>query len=330
MEKQLKLLNKKFMNKQCRIKNLPISFFSIAMGLSGLTIATQKAVEIFGISKIYSTSLLFFTLIIFLIISSLYLLKILFWRQKVEAEFNNPIAINFFPTFTISLLLLSIAFLSINLEISKYLWYSGTILHFLITLTIIGTWMHHDKFKIGHLNPSWFIPAVGNIIVPVAGVTHFHPELSWFFFSVGLFLWIILITIFFYRIFFHEYLTEKLTPTLFILIAPPSVGFISYFKLTGEINDFSKLLYYFALFLTILMFTQIKVHQRIKFYLSWWAYSFPLAAITIATAVMYHELKLDMFKYLFLVLLIIVSLLLLFLIMRTIYAITKKGICVEE
>lgn len=318
------------MNKISQIKNFPVSFFSIIMGLSGLTIALQKAVDIFNIPKIIPLYVLYFSVSAFSILTLFYLLKILLSCQEVIAEFNHPIKINFFPTFSINLLLLSVAFLPVSLDISKYFWYSGTILHFIITLLIIGAWMHHDKFKITHMNPSWFIPAVGNILIPVAGVTHAHSELSWFFFSLGLFFWIILLTIFFYRIFFHEALTEKLIPTLFILIAPPAVGFISYFKLTGEINDFSRILYYFAVFLTVLMATQLKIHSKIKFYLSWWAYSFPLAAISIATALMYHETKIIAYKYIFLVLLTSLVLLVLLLFLKTISAITNRQICIEE
>jgi len=117
---------------------------------------------------------------------------------------------------------------------------------------------------------------------------------------------------------------------LFILIAPPSLGFISYFKLTGEINDFSRILYYFAIFLTILMATQLKIHSKIKYYLSWWAYSFPLAAISIATALMYNETKIIVYKYIFFVLFISLVLLILLLLFKTISAIINRKICIEE
>ena len=139
------------------------------------------------------------------------------------------------------------------------------------------------------MNPSWLIPAVGNILVPVAGVSHVSPEISWFFYSIGLILWIVLLAIFFNRIIFHKPLPERLLPTLFILIAPPSVAFLSYVKLTGFINEFTRILYYFALFLVALLCSQLKMFWKIKFYLSWWAYSFPISAVTIASIVMFHE-----------------------------------------
>jgi len=317
--------------KNNQIKNFPISFFSVVMGLSGLTISLQKAISIFGLSPIIPLIFLYLSVAIFVILSLIYLLKILLSYHEFVTEFNHPVKINFFPTFSISLILLSIAFLSFNfVEIYRYFWYIGTVINFIFTLIIINTWMHRDWFNINHMNPSWFIPAVGNILVPVSGVSHFNQELSWFFFSFGMFFWIILLAIFLYRIFFHEALIEKLTPTLFIMIAPPAIGFISYFKLSGVINDFSRILYYFAIFLTILMFTQIRIHSQIKYYLSWWAYSFPLAAVSIASALMYYETKILIYQYLFVILLLILIYIIAMLFYKTWLEIINKKICIEE
>jgi tellurite resistance protein len=36
---------------------------------------------------------------------------------------------------------------------------------------------------------------------------------------------------------------------LFILLAPPSVGFISYIGMVGELDVFARIIYYMALFL---------------------------------------------------------------------------------
>jgi len=47
-------------------------------------------------------------------------------------------------------------------------------------------------------------------------------------FAVGFILWCVLFTVIMNRIIFHNPLPQKLLPTLFILIAPPAIGFISY------------------------------------------------------------------------------------------------------
>ncbi|MGE0070749.1 MAG: C4-dicarboxylate ABC transporter, partial [Thiomonas sp.] len=40
---------------------------------------------------------------------------------------------------------------------------------------------------------------------------------------------------------------------------------------------------YVGLFTTLLLFYQLPQFRKVPFFMSWWAYSFPLAAITIAS-----------------------------------------------
>gem|GEM_PF-3239611 len=80
---------------------------------------------------------------------------------------------------------------------------------------------------------------------------------------------------------------EKLRPTMFILIAPAAITNISYIKINGNLDNFSEIMYYFAFFMLILLISQYKVFIKTRFYLSWWAYSFPISAIIIASILMY-------------------------------------------
>jgi len=117
------------------------------------------------------------------------------------------------------MILLSIALLHDAPRLSFWLWSIGTVLHLALTLYVMSSWMHHTKYEITHMNPAWFIPVVGNILVPIAGLHHAPAEVSWFFYSVGLFFWPVLTAILFYRLIFHTSLPERFVPTLFIFIA---------------------------------------------------------------------------------------------------------------
>lgn len=132
------------------------------------------------------------------------------------------------------------------------------------------------------------------------------------------------------RLIFHNPVPEKLIPTFFILFAPPVIGFIAVTKLMGGLNLFGNLLYYFAVFLFILIMFQIPLFYRIKFFLSWWAYSFPLAALAIGTFLMYHETGYPFFRILSWVLFVLLNLVIMMLIFKTIRAIANREICIEE
>jgi tellurite resistance protein len=290
----------------------------------------QKASEIFGLPVFCANFFLYLTIAIFVLLGFFYLKKMFLFPGEIKKEFRHPIKINFFPTISISFILLSIAILPINNYLSMYLWTVGIIMHLVFTLYIVSAWIQHKHFEVKHMNPSWLIPAVGNILVPISGVVHATPEISWLFFSAGLFFWFILLVLFFNRVFFHDPLPEKLLPTLFILIAPPAVGFIAYFKLTGSFNDFARVLYYFAMFTVLLLFFQFKMFSKIKFYLSWWAYSFPLAAAAISNALVYHIRQEIFYKYLFVFFLSLLSVLIVLLAYKTLTSIYRQEICIEE
>jgi len=274
-----------------RLQHMPVAFFAMIMGTAGLTLSWQKASHLLGMPLQVSQGLLALVSVLFITVAFSYGLKIKRFPELVLKEFNHPIKISFFPAFSIATLLISAAFLEVNRSLSLILWLAGAALHLGFTIHVITQWIYHPKFQIQHSTPAWFIPVVGNIIVPIAGVSHGFTEISWFFFSIGLLYWLVLKTLIFNRFLFHEPLPEKLLPTLFILIAPPAVGFISYMKLSGgDFDAFARVLYYSATFLVILLGSQVARFTRINFYLSWWAYSFPLAAYSIATQIVYEKL----------------------------------------
>jgi tellurite resistance protein len=313
-----------------RLQNFPVAWFAMIMGLGGLTVAWLRAEEILALPFSISPWLLLLSTGLFVLLAVLYSIKVVKYREAVAAEWGHPVKMNFVPTASIALILLSIAWLPTSAPYSKLLWIAGTALHLVLTLHVITQWMHHTKFEITHLNPAWFIPVVGNILVPIAGVQHAPIELSWFFFSVGLTFWPVLLAIIFNRVIFHGSLPERLMPTLFILIAPPAVGFLSYVKLTGEVDAFARVLYYAALFFTILLIAQLRWFARLKFFLSWWAYSFPLAAITIASLAMFQHTGDPLFLRLSGILLAITTVVIAGLFIRTGVAVARREICLAE
>jgi len=313
-----------------QLEHFPVAIFSMVMGISGLTLVWLKAHTVLGLPVIVGEGLRGVASILFIILLVVYGLKALRHPQSVVMEMRHPVRINFFSTISISLLLLATAYVEAAPEVALWLWGVGAVLHLSLTLAIFSSWLHHTHYAIQHANPAWFIPVVGNIIVPIAGVRLASPELSWFFFSIGLVFWIVLLTIVLYRLFFHEPLPARLTPTLFILLAPPSVGFIAYLQLNENLDAFARILYYTALFLALLLASNAMRFLRTPFFISAWAYSFPLAALTIATLTMGARQPGPVFTLLGLGLLVLVSLVVATLTMKTLIAAGQRQICVPE
>lgn len=312
-----------------RLAFFPVTTFSIIMGLTGLTIALSKFYQLKWLSELPYQIMLIITSVLFLVITASYVGKALVNFEEVKADFRHKIRINFFSAFSISLLLLSTAYHPFSHLISEILWWVGVVVHTYLMLHTISFWIQHN-FEIKFFNPAWFIPVVGNIIVPVMGVEFMPKAFSFFYFSVGAFFWIILFTIFFNRVVFHDQLPQKFIPTLFILIAPPAIGLVSYFRITGEWNLFSEFLINITYFFVLLLIFLAKSFRNLKFYISWWAFTFPLDALTIASLVAYQASKEPIYMYMSFFGLGIAVLAIIIVSVKTIKIIYKDELCVKE
>ncbi len=169
-----------------RLENFPVSFFAMVMGMAGITIAWQKCATLLHFGGSVYALLVPFTLAIFAVLSVLYGFKLLRYRKAVSRELHNPVKLNFFPAFSISLLLISIFLLPMNHSVAHGFWIVGVTVHLVFTLYVMSVWIHHEGLEVHHINPAWFIPVVGNVLVPIAGTHLGYTETSWFFFSIGI------------------------------------------------------------------------------------------------------------------------------------------------
>lgn len=324
MEKQIKIEES-----QSRLQYFPINLFASIMGLAGLSIAYQRYEQVFNLNTRIGFFLLIAAYIVFILVTVTYSVKIIKHFSAAASEFNHPLKANFFPAFSISLLLLSVGTNRFQESLAFYLFIVGAALHFILTLMMISRWFTRP-YQIVQINPTWFIPVVGNLIIPIAGIKFINIEVCWFFFSLGVFFWVVLFALIFYRFVFHDELPRKMLPTLFIFIAPPSVAFISYSKMTVHMDSFSRFLLYIAWFFVILLLSMSKEFLKLNFNISWWAYTFPLSAVTIASIVAYDLLKVPFYGRIALCLLILTSLVITVVLLKTMYAFFRNQICVPE
>jgi len=312
-----------------RLKFFPIMMYAVVMGMSGLTITYQKAHEWLGFPYVIGSLFMYITTLIFVVVTIIYIRKYLTYKMAVKKEFSHPIRINFFAAVSISMLMLAIIFKEEYSTISAAFWYPGALLHFYLTMHTISFWINGNQ-ELAHSNPAWFIPIVGNVLVPVGGVGFASTGVLMYFFSVGIFFWIILFSVILNRIIFHHQMAVKFMPTMFILIAPPAVGFIAYFKLFGVIDFFAMTLFNLALFFTFLVAFMYKNFVKIKFFISWWAFVFPIAAMAIASMLMYHKTDDSILLILSYIMVAAVTVIISIVMYQTIKHMNKEEICIQE
>ena len=313
-----------------RLSHFPVSFFAIGMGMMGLTIATHTAKTAFAAGHMASSALLGLSIVVILAVAATYALKALRHGDEVRAEWQHPIRIAFFPAISISMLLVATGLLHAAPALARPIWLVGMAAQGVLALAVISSWIGHRPFRPGQLTPAWFIPAVGNVVVPLAGAPLGYGELSWLFFSGGVMFWIVLLTLVMNRLMFHEPMPEKLVPTLMILVAPPAVAYVAWVRLTGTAGPVGQFLLSAGYVFALVVATQAGKLRRIPFALSWWALSFPLAALAIASflfarieATLAHEVV-------GVVVLLLLIAVVAGLVLRTIKAIARHEICHPE
>lgn len=313
-----------------RLAHLPVTFFAITMGLFGLALALHAAAGSYDWIETPARALLWAGLGCFAVIAGFYLAKAIRHPGAVAAEWHHPVKLAFFPTITISLLLMATAIHGYRPDLAQPVWLVGVVGQGALTIAVISGWISHRAFEVGHLTPAWFIPAVGNVIVPLAGAQMGWIETSWLFFSAGMIFWLILLVLVFNRLIFHAPIPGRLFPTLVILIAPPAVAFVSYFRLAGGVDALGHVLLNSAYVFAALVLMQVPKLMKLPFALSWWALSFPLAALSVASFVYGREAASGTHVGIGLVVLAALVLVVAGLLYRTGLAILRDEICRPE
>lgn len=313
-----------------RLENFPVTFFAVMMGLLGLALSMAAAEKAAGSAANVSQFILGAAVAVFAVLAFFYTLKLVRHPGAVRAEWNHPVRIAFFPTISISLLLLGTALAPRVPDAAYVIWSIGVAAQAMLSLSVIANWIGHRSFQPLHLSPAWFIPAVGNVLVPLAGVEFGVIELSWLFFSAGLLFWIVLLTLVMNRLIFHEPLPARLMPTLVILIAPPAVAFVAWVRLTGDVDAFARVLLNTGYVFALIVLTQAPRFFRLPFALSWWALTFPVAALSVASFVFAHETGSYGHRLIGFALTVCLAFAVATLVVRTAQAIRAKQICQPE
>ncbi len=314
---------------QQRLKFFPITIYAIVMGLSGLTMVFHRFSDLGILPYGFYYGGIAVISLLFLLFTAVYALKAIKHFGQVRIDFRHPIRINFFSAVSISLLLLATAWHPLSAGVAKPLWFFGMALHSFLMLHTISFWIEQN-FEIHSMNPAWFIPVVGNIIIPVVGVEFMPPMFNLFFYAVGIFFWLVLFTIFLNRVVFHHQMPQKFMPTLFILIAPPAVGFIAYYRITGMYDTFAQMLLLLTYFFLLLILFLWKNFFKIGFYLSWWAFTFPLTAATLATVLALNITGHGFYRVLAYFLLVVSVSVIALVTIKTVGQVVQGKICVNE
>ena len=262
----------------------PLTLYAAVSSLSGLSAAWgltgwQIGLQLKGVLGMISTA-------IFVVVSIIYALK--WWRypQIIKRDFADPIGINLFGVFFISLLIISGFLFNYDQQLGFVIWVIGTVTMSVFAWIVLSRWFGHPQNPQNAL-PVWIVPLMGILDVPLTGLRYTSPdirEVCLFFFVTALLFTAILIVVIFTRLLFQAELAAPMYPTLLLLSVPFSMSYSIYDIMTGGRADMiAAFLFYGALFMAAVFGRKIFFCMlKFQFSVSFWSVSFPLAALTLA------------------------------------------------
>lgn len=316
------------------LKVFPISLFGSVMGLSGVALGWRIAFMQFHAPFWISQAISVIAILDFMLVTAVYGMKVLrHWPQVVE-EFMHPISGSFFGTFTIALLLLSAVVTVYSRTAAEVIWVGGVVLTIAMAYISFSRLLG-QKVNILHATPAWIIPGVGVLDIPVTSADIPFPwvhQVNILSFAIGAVLALILLILIFARLIYQEPIPKKLTPSLMILLAPFSVGFLGYVDgiRHQHIDLFASMLFYFGLFLFTVLYFRVFFRKGLTFGPTWWAVSFPMAALANSSLVYAAHLHTEFMSSVSLFLLGLVSITIAWLIFRSVQFQFRGNFLVER
>ncbi len=300
------------------VKNFVPSWFASIMGTGILAITSLFYSIYIPFLKNLAYVLFYFNVILFFILLLPWIFRWIFFRKEALKDLEHPILSNFYATIAIGMLVLAADFIVIgkNIALGKIFWFLGTLLTIIFSIITPYIMFKGEHVKLDHINPAWFIPPVGLIVIPIAGsliiphVSGMMQELviflNYFGWGSGFFVYLALLAISMYRFILHKPLPNTLSPTIWINLGPIGAGTValinliknsSFLTIQEPFFVFGFLFWGFGIWWVIIAIVMtIHYIKRLKlpYAMSWWAFTFPLGAYVAAshTISLLFEIKL--------------------------------------
>jgi tellurite resistance protein TehA-like permease len=145
---------------------------------------------------------------------------------------------------------------------------------------LVGTWLN-GKVELGAVHGGYLLPTVaGGFVAASAAAAIGLKDVGWAAFGVGTLFWAVMTTMVLARLISRPPLPDALVPTLAVLVAPPAVGGLALFDLTGHVV--TPLSLAFAGLTVVLAAAQLALiprYRHLPFSLGFWSFTFPTAAV---------------------------------------------------
>ena len=297
-------------------------WFASVMGTGIIAVATHHADSVVSGLEGFAVVLWILSALGFVALIVPWVIRWLRFPAEAWADTAHPTRGPFYSTMPIALLVLGVDFAAIGsahmdadvaMHVAQGLWIAGTLLAFVFGVLIPYRWFT-GSIALEQINGGWFIPPVANIVVPAAAAplisswgseqaAQYVSLVAFAFFGIGLLLFLALGALLVGRLIQHGLPEAHLAPTLWIGLGPIGVGSLALARLSTTATPLfgdsaaqaevllrlaAVVLWGFGLWwlATAIALTLRYLREPFPFAMSWWAFTFPLGAYTVATFVL--------------------------------------------
>ncbi len=302
------------------IQRFAPSWFAAIMGTGILAVASYLYSQYIPFLKDIAVALFYFNVILFFVLLIPWTLRWLLYRKNALADLEHPILSNFYATIAVAMLVLASNFIVIgkNILAGEIFWFTGAIATIFFSFVTLFIMFKGEHVTLDHINPAWFIPPVGLIVIPIPGsliinqysglMREFVIVLNYFGWGAGFFLYVALFAICMYRFILHRPLPNTLVSTIWINLGPIGAGTIALINLVTNSTfiTIKEPFFVFALIfwgfgiwwvlMAMIMTLYYKKKLGLPYALSWLAFIFPLGAYVVAShsvATIFHLALVD-------------------------------------
>lgn len=277
-------------------------WFAAVMGTGVLALSTRGLAAHWPALLLPAQLLHWFNVGLFCLLALPWLTRWLRFPAAALQTLQHPVQASFYPTFSIALLVLAAQWLQFTswTGVALAFWWVGVGLHFTFSFVVLFFVFRGEQVTVDHVTPAKFIPAVGLVVMPLAGaplLAHVGDGLREWMLTINLIglgagsmMYLGLLGMTLQRQYLHKPAQGILTPTVWIHLAPIGVIPVSLMNVVEQLpwpalHDVAALLMALVwgfgvwwLVMATLLTLAARAAGQLPFALSWWGFTFPLGA----------------------------------------------------
>lgn len=280
-------------------KPFPITtgFFAMPLGLGALSLAWLNAEEIYIYAKQIGNAIGLVSIILWATLIGCYIYRTIFYFEQIKAEFLHPVQCSLFSLVTMTTMITGDILYLWDMSFGKSLIFLGVAVHLIFLILVIGRLWNGTQFLPDTLHPVHYLPPIAACFTMASsfGLIGLN-DIGSLFLGIGILSWLAHEPIMLQRMRLSP-LFPIARPSLGIVLAPSFVGSAAYLVIGGEVDLFVKMLWGYGFVQLCFVLRNFNWIIENGFSMSFWAFSFGLAAMARGAVEIYKFEPLSMLGF---------------------------------